>query len=198
MSALLQTHQKAMIDMQQASADAISELRSRLSNAEAELAAAKERSSLVEQSNEALSQRIMSQVEQVAHSVEAIDERIGGMKEGIDVLCQNDTVLQEYVECARAPSSRRTSSRKGPRSHRSSPVSRKPTMWSKVSSPQWNCSNPACSIEKKSLGKGSQGCGGELTATAGITAHHFGWGWRCQLRRFRLDSTSPRSGRKAC
>jgi len=96
-SALLETHQKAIVDMQRASSDAMSELRARLSNAESELASAQGRTGLLEQSHEVLSQRIEAQVQQVEHKVEAIEERVEGMKDGIDVLCQNETVLQEYV-----------------------------------------------------------------------------------------------------
>jgi hypothetical protein len=97
MAALLQTHQKAIIDMQLASDDVIRELRGRLSNVESELAAAQGWRSVVEKSTEALSERIMAHVEQSEQNVEAIDLRVADLKDGIDVLGQNSTVLQEYV-----------------------------------------------------------------------------------------------------
>ena len=92
-AALLQTHEKAISDVQQASGDAISELRVRLSNVESELASAQARSALVE----GLCQRIMAHVEQVQQNTEAIDNRVTGLKDGIDALSQRPTELQEYV-----------------------------------------------------------------------------------------------------
>jgi hypothetical protein len=59
--ALLQTHEKAIVEVQQASGDAITELRGRLSSLESELAPAQARAALVE----TLCQRIMAHVEQV-------------------------------------------------------------------------------------------------------------------------------------
>jgi len=97
MSLLLQTHQKAMIEMQQASADTISGLRARLSNVESELAAAQGRTALMEQSNNTVVQRIRAHVEQIEQKIEGTDTRIAAMKDGMDVLCENETVQQEYV-----------------------------------------------------------------------------------------------------
>jgi hypothetical protein len=92
-AALLDTHERAIVDMQQASGDAISELRARLANVEAELAPIQARSALLE----TLCQRIMAHVEQVQQNIEAIDERVNGMKDGVDILSQGATVLQDYV-----------------------------------------------------------------------------------------------------
>jgi DNA repair exonuclease SbcCD ATPase subunit len=83
-AALLDTHERAIVDMQQSSGDAISELRARLANVEAELAPIQARSALLE----TLCQRIMTHVEQVQQNIEAIDERVNGVKDGADVLSQ--------------------------------------------------------------------------------------------------------------
>lgn len=92
-AALLDTHEKAISDVQQSAGDAISELRVRLSSMESELAPVQARATLVEE----LCQRIMAHVEQVQLNIEAIDERVNGLREGIDVLSQGATVLREYV-----------------------------------------------------------------------------------------------------
>jgi hypothetical protein len=92
-AALLQTHEKTINDMQQASGDAISELRGQLSNVESELVQAQARPALVE----ALCQRITAHVEQVQQKIEAIDERVTGVRDGIDVLNHGANVLEEYV-----------------------------------------------------------------------------------------------------
>jgi hypothetical protein len=92
-AALPQTYEKAIIEMQQASADTINELRGRLSNVESELATAQARSAVVE----ALCQRITANVEEVQQNSVAIDERVSDVKDGIDVLSRGATVLQESV-----------------------------------------------------------------------------------------------------
>jgi eukaryotic-like serine/threonine-protein kinase len=92
-AALLETHEKAIIDVQQSSGDAISELRGRLSKVEAEFAPVQSRAALLEE----LCQRIMTHVEQVQQNIEAIDERVTGLKDGIDALSEGATVLREYV-----------------------------------------------------------------------------------------------------
>ncbi len=93
LAALLQTHEKAIIDMQEASGDAISELRGRLSNVDSELASAKVRTALVE----ALCQRNTMHVEQVQQNIEAIEGSVTGVRDGIDFLSQSATELREYV-----------------------------------------------------------------------------------------------------
>jgi archaellum component FlaC len=92
-AALVKTHEKAMIDLQHSSGDAISELRGRLSNVEAELAPVQVRAKRVEE----LCQNIMAHVEQVQQDIGAIDERVTGLKDGIDTLSEGATVLREYV-----------------------------------------------------------------------------------------------------
>lgn len=91
--ALIETHEKAIIDVQQSSGDAISELRGRLSDVEAGLAPVQARVTLVED----LCQRIMAHVEQVQLNIQAIDERVTGLKDGIDALSEGATVLREYI-----------------------------------------------------------------------------------------------------
>ncbi|MCU1232454.1 MAG: Serine/threonine protein kinaselike protein [Candidatus Solibacter sp.] len=90
---LLQNHEKTLVDIQQSSGDAISELRERLTKVESELAPLQARSTLVE----TLCQRIMAHVEQVQQNIEAIDERVSGLREGVDVLSQGATALHDYV-----------------------------------------------------------------------------------------------------
>ena len=92
-AALLDTHEKAISDVQQSSGDAISQLRGRLSNMEAELAPVRARTTLVEE----LCHRIMNHVEQVQQNIEAIDERVSGLKDGMDALSEGATVLREYL-----------------------------------------------------------------------------------------------------
>lgn len=92
MAGLLQTHEKAIVDIQQSSGDAISELRERLAKVEAEIAPLQERSTLVE----TLCQRIMAHVEQVQKNIESLDERVNGLREGVDVLSQGATVIRDY------------------------------------------------------------------------------------------------------
>jgi hypothetical protein len=92
-AALLQANEKAIIDMKQASGDATSELRGRLSNMESRLVSAQERCALVED----LCQRIMAFVEQVQQNIEAVEKRVTDLKDGIDVMSQGATVQQEHV-----------------------------------------------------------------------------------------------------
>jgi chromosome segregation ATPase len=93
-AALLQTHERAIVDIRQASGDATSEIRGRLSNVESRLASTQERCALVED----LCQRIMAFVEQVQQNIEAVDERVTGVKEGVDVMSEAATVQQEQVD----------------------------------------------------------------------------------------------------
>ena len=92
-AALLDTHEKAISDVQQSSGDAISALRGRLSKVESELGPVQARAALVEE----LCHRIMGHVEQVQQNIEAIDERVTGLKDGIDALSEGATVLREYL-----------------------------------------------------------------------------------------------------
>ncbi|HEY1493454.1 MAG TPA: protein kinase [Candidatus Solibacter sp.] len=90
---LLETHEKTIVEIQQTSDDAISELRDRLSKVESALGPMQARSAVVE----TLCQQIMAHLEQVQQNIEAIDERVNGVRDGIDVLSQGATVLHDYV-----------------------------------------------------------------------------------------------------
>jgi hypothetical protein len=92
-TALLQTHEKAIFDIQQASGDAIKRLREQLSNVESQLAQAQERSALVEDH----CQQIVANIEQVQQNVETVDERVTHVKEGLDVLGDGANVVQQHV-----------------------------------------------------------------------------------------------------
>ena len=93
LAALQQAHGTALIEMQRASSDVISELCARLSSVESELAAERERSALLED----LCQRTVTTVEQVQQNTEAIDERVTGVRERIDVLSQGAAELRDHV-----------------------------------------------------------------------------------------------------
>jgi gas vesicle protein len=92
-TALLQTHEKALFEIQQASADAIKRLSDQLSNVEAQLAQAQERSGLIEDH----CQQIVANVEQVQQNVETVDDRVTHVKEGLDVLGDGANVVQQHV-----------------------------------------------------------------------------------------------------
>ena len=51
------------------------------------------RATLVEE----LCHRIMGHVEQVQQNIEAIDERVAGLKDGLDALSEGATVMREYL-----------------------------------------------------------------------------------------------------
>ena len=107
---LLQTQEKTIVEIQQTSGDAISELRDRLSKVESALGPVQARSTVVE----TLCQQIMAHLEQVQQNIEALDERVNGMRDGIDVLSQGANVLHDYVgarmhEFEQALKSQRTS-----------------------------------------------------------------------------------------
>jgi hypothetical protein len=91
--ALLQTHEKALLDIQQSSADAIKRLCEQLSNVESQLAQAQERSALVEDH----CQQIVANVEQVQQNVETVDDRVTHVKAGLDVLGDGANVVQQHV-----------------------------------------------------------------------------------------------------
>jgi hypothetical protein len=92
-AALLQSQEKALIDVQQSSGDSINELRDRVSQLEAELKPVQSRSAMLE----ALCNSVMKQLEQVQQNVQAIDVRVEGLKEQNEVLSQGVTVMQEYM-----------------------------------------------------------------------------------------------------
>ena len=91
-AALGKTQAEAM-DVQRSSCEAIDELRVRMSKVESELAPVQARTTLIEE----LCQRIMAQLEQVQQNIVAIDERVTGLKNGIDNLSEGAVVLREYV-----------------------------------------------------------------------------------------------------
>ena len=88
-----QTQEKAIVEIQQASGGAISEVRERVSKVESVSGALQARSALVE----ALCQRIMARVEQVQQKLDSIDERVNGVRGGLDTLSQGASVLHDYV-----------------------------------------------------------------------------------------------------
>jgi chromosome segregation ATPase len=90
---LLQTHEKTIFDIQQASADAIKRLFEQLSNVESQLAQARERTVLIEDH----CQQIAVNVEQVQQNVETVDDRVTHVKEGLDVLGDGANVVQQHV-----------------------------------------------------------------------------------------------------
>jgi hypothetical protein len=92
-AALLDNHEKAIIDVQQSSDDAISELRGRLSNMETELAPVQSRATLLEE----LCQRIMQHIEKAQQNIEAIDKRVTGLQDGMDALGEGSIVMREYM-----------------------------------------------------------------------------------------------------
>jgi hypothetical protein len=92
-TALLQTHEKALFDIQQASADAIKRLCEQLSNVQSQLAQAQERSALIEDH----CQQIVANIEQVQQNVETVDDRVNHVKEGLDVLGDGANVVQQHV-----------------------------------------------------------------------------------------------------
>jgi serine/threonine protein kinase len=93
MTTLLQTHEKAIFDIQQTSADTIKRLCEQLSSVESQLAQAQERYVLIEDH----CQQIAVNVEQVQQNVETVDERVTHVKEGLDVLGDGANVVQQHV-----------------------------------------------------------------------------------------------------
>jgi len=91
--ALLESQEKALIDVQQSSGDSINQIHDRLNSIEAELRPVQARSLLVEE----LCNTVMRHLEQVQQSVQSLDERVAGLKEQNDVLSQGLTVMQEYM-----------------------------------------------------------------------------------------------------
>jgi eukaryotic-like serine/threonine-protein kinase len=91
--ALLESQEKALIDVQQSSGDSINQLHDRLNVLEAEVKPVQARSLLVEE----LCNSIMKHLEQVQQNVQSLDERVAGLKEQNDVLSQGLNVMQEYM-----------------------------------------------------------------------------------------------------
>jgi hypothetical protein len=92
-TALLQTHEKAISDIQQASADTIKLLREQLSSVQSQLAQAQERSVLVEDH----CRQIDANVEQVQQNVEHVDDRVTGVKHDLDLLGDGANVVQQHL-----------------------------------------------------------------------------------------------------
>ena len=92
-TAQLHTQEQAIIDAQQVSGDAISELRGRLSHVEAEQAPLQERSVTVE----AMCQSVMKHLEQVQQTVDSIEERLTSLREELDSLSHGAAVMEQYT-----------------------------------------------------------------------------------------------------
>jgi len=92
-AALLESQGKALIDVRQSSGDSINQLHDRLNDIAAELKPVQARSLLVEE----LCNTVMRHLEQMQHNVQALDERVAGLKEQNEVLNQGLTVMQEYM-----------------------------------------------------------------------------------------------------
>lgn len=92
-TALLQTHEKAIFDIQQASGDAMNLLREQLSTVQSQLAQAQEQSVLVEDH----CRQIDANIEQVQQNVEHVDDRVTGVKQGLDVMGDGANVVQQHV-----------------------------------------------------------------------------------------------------
>ena len=96
MAALIEAHDKAIIEMQQATTAALGELRAQVATLQSELAAAQERAAKAEQESNDRHQQVAAQVEQVQSSVQAMDQRLVAGEGKVDMLSQGVTVLQEY------------------------------------------------------------------------------------------------------
>ena len=90
----LQTHDKAIVDLERASGDAINELRGRLSEMESRLAQTQDRCTLAEET----CRRLLADLEQAQKNTEAMDERVADVKDGIDVLSRGAAGQQQYVD----------------------------------------------------------------------------------------------------
>ena len=91
--ALIESQEKALIDVQQASGDSINQLGERLTSLQADFKPVQARSLMVEE----LCNTVMRHLEQVQQNVQAIEERVAGLKEQSDVLGQGLSVMQEYM-----------------------------------------------------------------------------------------------------
>jgi chromosome segregation ATPase len=96
MAALIDAHEKAISEMQQATSAALAELRGQVSTLQTELASAQERAARAEQEHGERYQQVLTQVEQVHGNVQEIDKRIVSGEGKVEMLSQGVTVLQEY------------------------------------------------------------------------------------------------------
>ena len=101
-AALVEAHEKAISEMQQATSSALNELRDQVSTLKSELATAQERSARAEQEHGNHYQSLATHVEQVEGNVHAMDQRIASGEGKVDVLSQGVNVLQEYGADAHA------------------------------------------------------------------------------------------------
>jgi len=91
--ALLESQEQALIGVRQSSGDSINQIHDRLNALEAEVRPAQARSLLAEE----LCNTVMRNLEQVQQNVQAVDERMAGLKEQYDVMSQGLSVMQEYM-----------------------------------------------------------------------------------------------------
>lgn len=99
MAALIEAHDKAIVEMQQATNAALAELRGQVSTLQSELAAALERAAKAEQESSERHQQLTAltaQLEQTHGTIQAMDHRIVAGEGKVEVLGQGVTVLQEY------------------------------------------------------------------------------------------------------
>jgi hypothetical protein len=95
-AALVEAHEKAIGELQQATSSALNELRDQVSALKSELSTAQEQSARAEQDHGNHYQQIMAHVEQVEGNIQAIDQRIASGEGKVEVLSQGVNVLQEY------------------------------------------------------------------------------------------------------
>jgi serine/threonine protein kinase len=91
--ALLESQEKALIGVQQASGDSINQIHDRLNALEAEVRPAQQRSLLVEE----LCSTVVRNLEQVQQNVQSVDQGVCVLKAQYDVLSQGLSVRQEYM-----------------------------------------------------------------------------------------------------
>jgi hypothetical protein len=96
LAALVESHEKAIGELQAASTQALHELREQVSTLQSELTAAHERAARAEQEHAAQYQALLTHVGQVQGDVHAIDQRVGSGESKVEVLSQGVNVLQEY------------------------------------------------------------------------------------------------------
>ena len=96
MASLVEAHEKAIGELQQATSTALDGLRGQVATLQTELAAAQERAARAEQEHGEHYQSLAAHVEQVEGNVHAMDQRITSGEGKVEVLSQGVTVLQEY------------------------------------------------------------------------------------------------------
>ena len=92
-AAVLEKQEKAISHVQQASDDAITELRDRLSRLEAALPAAQSQSEKVD----ALCQEVVRHLEKLQKNDQSLGDRLSGLSKELDTLSQEASVMREYV-----------------------------------------------------------------------------------------------------